>query len=65
MTNYWVDFCKGSHMSSGAGSDSHRLDKDSILKEQPQQLNLDISVMSLPAAVSPSGCWGLVCLQRM
>lgn len=33
-------------MSSGAASDSHRLDGDSILKEQPQQLHLDISVMS-------------------
>ncbi|CAB1446630.1 unnamed protein product [Pleuronectes platessa] len=46
-------------MSSGAGRDSHRLDWNSIRKEQPQQLNLDISVMSLPAVVSPSGCWGL------
>lgn len=52
-------------MSSGTGSDSRRLDGDSIFKEQPQQLSLDIGVMSLPAVVSPSGCWGLVCLQRM
>lgn len=37
----------------------------SILKAQAQQLGLDIGVMSLPAVVSPSGCWGLVCLQRM
>jgi len=51
-------------MSSGAGSDSHHVDRNLVLKEQPQQLNLDISVMSLPAAMSPSGCWGLVCLVR-
>lgn len=49
-------------MSGGSASDSHRLDGGSTVAEQPQQLLLDISVMSSPAAVQPSGCWGLVCL---
>lgn len=52
-------------MSGGAGSDSHRSDANSIHKEQPQQLNFNMCVMSSPAVVSPSGCGGLVCLQRM
>lgn len=55
---------RSSHMSGGTGSDSYPSDRKSTLKKPPQQLKLDSSVMILPAMVTPSGCWGLVCLQR-
>lgn len=46
-------------MSSGSGSDRHHLDKKSIVKEQPQQLSLDISAVSLPAVESPLWLLGI------